>query len=133
MDPKEFNWTEDQQVTVTNPTADVYNFQVHGKAYQLGSGKTAKMAGYIAWVYVYGMAGKLCQEAGEWARWNEENFRKEYYDKVVVGADETVQTVEVQEDPGKVETFEADETPAPGTGVNYEPKAKVTNGRTAKV
>jgi hypothetical protein len=132
MNPQDFAWSEDQQVTVTNPTGEPYDFQVHGKAYQVGPGKTVKMAGYIAWVYVYNMASRLCQDADEWNRWNEENFRQQYYDKVVIGQDELIQAVEVQEDPAAVETFEEDAAPAAGSGGNYTPKA-TSGSRSTKV
>lgn len=99
MNPQEFSWTEDQQVTVTNPTAESYKFKVHSKEYELGSGKSAKMPGYIAWVYVYGMASKLCQEDREFMRWNEEGFRQTYYEKVVSGTDPVVEEVKVEEQP----------------------------------
>lgn len=137
MDPKEFPWTEDQQITVINPTAEIYKFKVHNKEYELGPGKSAKMPGYIAWVYVYGLASKLCQDDHEWLRWNEEGFRQEYYEKVYTGADEVIQAVQVEEKPlvtpldDDLEE-EGDDEPKPGTGVNYEVKpmtAKATSGR----
>lgn len=99
MDPKEFSWTEDQQVTVTNPTSDPYKFKVHNKEYELGAGQTAKMPGYIAWVYVYGLATQISQAEGTFNRWNEEDYRKTYYERLFVGADELVQKVEVEPQP----------------------------------
>jgi hypothetical protein len=149
MDPKSFPWTEDQQVTVTNPTTETYKWMVHSKAYELGAGRTAKMPGYIAWVYVYGLSSQMAQADGVFNRWNEEGFRQEYFDKLVAGYDNLIQTVEVEE-PSLVEALDEPEddeptdepTPAPGTGVNYEstvrpmtaqPKAKALRGRSSKV
>jgi hypothetical protein len=131
MNPKEFSWTEDQQVTVTNPTSENYKFKVHGKEYELGAGRTAKMPGFMAWVYVYGLASQLAQADGVFNRWNEEGFRQEYYERLVAGYDALVQTVEVEpqpvietlDEPELDEPEEVDE-PAPGTGVNYEPSVK---------
>lgn len=97
MDPKDFPWTEDQTVTVTNPTAESYKFKVHSKEYELGSGKSAKMPGYIAWVYVYGMASLLCQADREFMRWNEEGFRQTYYEKVYSGFDPVMEEIAVEE------------------------------------
>lgn len=94
MDPKQFSWTEDQQVTVTNPTSTDHKFKVHGKEYQVRAGETAKMVGYIAWSYVHGLAFQMVQNDGLIIRWNEEGFRKAYFDKIVVGTDEAVSTVE---------------------------------------
>lgn len=99
MNPLEFSWKEDQQVTVTNPTAETYKFRVHSKEYELGAGKSAKMPGYIAWVYVYGLASKMCQADGNFNRWNEEGYRQEYYEKLVAGVDALVQDVQIEEKP----------------------------------
>ena len=96
MSPKEFNWKEDQQVTVVNPTKDDFKFQVHSKEYAVGAGQTAKMPGYIAWMYVYKLATKMATINGDFIRWNEEGFRNKYYDKLVVGIDDIIQMVEVQ-------------------------------------
>lgn len=93
MDPKDFSWTEDQTITVVNPTDQNFPFKVHNKDYVVGAGQTAKMPGYIAWLYVYGLASKLCQDNREFNRWNEEGFRNTYYDKLVIGADDVVQQV----------------------------------------
>jgi hypothetical protein len=128
MDPKEFSWSEDQQVTVTNPTAKPYKFMVHGKAYEVGAGKTVKMPGYIAWVYVYGQSVKAMQDDGTFTSLNDEGFKQTYYEKFVAGVDSVIQ--QVQEVEPEVNTFEdvsldtqEDEpVPAPGTGVNYTPK-----------
>lgn len=96
MNPKEFKWSEDQQVTVVNPTKDDFKFQVHSKEYVVEAGRMAKMPGYIAWMYVYKLATKMATEAGDFIRWNEEGFRDTYYDKLVAGTDDLIQKVEVQ-------------------------------------
>jgi hypothetical protein len=105
MNPKDFPWEADQQVTVTNPTGKPYEFKVHNKDYALGAGETAKMPGYIAWVYVYGLASLLCQEAKEFNRWNEEGFKQTYFEKVVIGADDVIEKI-VVEPTVEVETVE---------------------------
>lgn len=105
MNPNDFPWTEDQQVTVTNPTGESYKFKVHSKEYELAAGRSAKMPGYIAWIYVYGMASKLCQADDEFPRWNEEGFRQTYYEKVYSGFDPIVEEIAVEEKP-LVETLE---------------------------
>lgn len=99
MNPTKFNWTEDQQVTVTNPTSEDFRWKVHGKDYLLGAGKTAKMPGFIAWLYVYNQAVKAVQADGKFNRWNDEGFQEEYYDRFVVGVDELVQIVEAEPEP----------------------------------
>jgi hypothetical protein len=137
MKPDEFSWTEDQQVTVTNPTAEPFHFKVHNKEYMVGAGKTARMPGYIAWVYVYNMASQLCQTDKRFDRWNDDGFRQQYYDKVVAGIEQLFQTVEDEPTP-KVQSFDIDDNvsldvadkPAPGTGGNYEVKHR---GRPAKI
>lgn len=118
MSPKEFDWSEDQQVTVTNPTKDDYTFKVHSKDYKVEAGATYKFPGFIAWVYVYGLATQMAQADKNWIHWNEEGFRKQYYDKIVVGADGVVEKVEPEPLVEKIE--------AP-----VEPKAN--NGRSTKV
>lgn len=126
MNPDEFSWNEDEHVTVTNPTAETYVWKVHNKEYQLAPGKTAKMPGYIAWVYVYGLSTQLAQADGVFNRWNEEGFRQEYYEKLVSGVDNIVQAVEVQPAP-LVETLDDDEDEfvpedqLPAGGETYEP------------
>lgn len=107
MDPKEFSWKEDQQVTVTNPTAETYRFKVHNKEYALDAGKTAKMPGYMAWVYVYGLATQICQADKQFARWNEEGFRQEYYEKLVSGVDAIMEPVAIEEK-SPIETLDDD-------------------------
>ena len=129
MNPKEFSWTEDQQVTVTNPTDKDFTWQVHGKSYQLGAGKTAKMPGFIAWLYVYNQSIMAAQKDGEFTRWNEEGFRNKYYEKFFVGADELIQVVESEPEP-EVHTFGDDLEP--GTGANYDPEPKAKRGRPAR-
>jgi hypothetical protein len=120
INPKEFDWAEDQQVTVTNPTSDTYKFKVHSKDYEVGSGETVRMPGYIAWVYVYGLSSQLCQAAGEFNRWNEEGFKQTYYQRLVVGADDVIQQIVKQPSVEKVET---EETPE---GETEEPESKPT-------
>lgn len=137
MNPQDFNWTEDQQVTVTNPTAEAYKFMVHNKNYELPAGATAKMPGYIAWLYVYGLSTQLAQSEGNFNRWNEEGYRQEYYDRLVVGVDKLVQEIEVQpqliqqidgpQAPVEAEVVEklpAGAAPAPGQGGSYKPTIK---------
>lgn len=123
MDPKEFSWTEDQSIIVTNPTDKDYRFLVHSKPYMVKAGQKARMPGYIAWVYVYGLATQICQKNDEWNRWNEEGFRNTYYQKIVDSADSVVQAVETIDEPA--ETFDdADEK---------VDKSKPKRGRPAKV
>lgn len=104
MDPKEFSWEESQQVTVTNPTKDTYKFKVHSKDYEMKAGETAKMPGFIAWVYVYGLAQQMATNSNvgkdkngnrvdDFNHWNEEGFRKQYYDKIIVGADDIIERI----------------------------------------
>lgn len=131
MNPQDFSWTEDQQVTVTNPTAEDYTFKVHNKEYVLGAGRTAKMPGYIAWVYVYGLSTQLAQADGTFNRWNEEGYRQTYYDKLVSGVDNLVQTIEIEPEP-VIQTFddveEAEEAnPPANTGTSYEPSTPPAN------
>ena len=122
-----FSWTEDQQVTVTNPTSEDFTWKVHGKDYLLGAGKTAKMPGFIAWLYVYGQSVKMVQADGKFGRWNEEGFRQEYFDKFVAGVDDLVQIVQEEPEP-EVHTFD---DPLPGQGTTYEPEAP-KRGRPAR-
>lgn len=134
MNPDDFAWTEDQQITVTNPTSDDFKFKVHNKDYLLEAGRTAKMPGYIAWMYVYGQATKLVQADGKFNRWNEEGFRQQYYDKFIAGVDELVQVIETDEP--DVQTF-TDEPSLPLGGETYTPEIEETEapkrGRPAKV
>lgn len=132
MNPQEFSWTEDQQVTVTNPTSDDFTWKVHGKEYMLGAGKTAKMPGFIAWLYVYGQSVKMTQADGVFARWNEEGFRQEYYDKFVAGVDELVQIVAEPEP--EITTFDTPVTEElPVGGETFESKFdKASSGRPSK-
>jgi hypothetical protein len=96
MNPKEFGWTEDQQVTVVNPTKDDFTFKVYNKDYIVEAGRMAKMPGYIAWMFVYKLSTKMAVDNGDFIHWNEEGFRKTYYDKLVVGIDDIVQNVTVE-------------------------------------
>lgn len=142
MKPEQFSWTEDQTVTVINPTKETHQFKVHNKAYEVGGGKSARMPGYMAWVFVYEMAVKLCQDDGKFNRWNEEEFRQEYFKLAVAGADPVLQDIQPVEEKPLVEPVEDDDTeeegdeaePKPGTGVNYEVKPmtpKVTSGKSS--
>lgn len=141
MNPDEFSWTEDQQITVINPTPESFTFQVHSKQYELGAGKTAKMPGYIAWVYVYNQAVRQAQADGKFNRWNEEDFRPTYYDKFVVGVDDIVQTVQVEPEP-EVHVFDSEEQaveadPPSNAGESYVSKfeqadKKAKRGRPVK-
>lgn len=92
MNPKDFTWKQDQQVTVTNPTENDFKFKVHSKEYLVGAGQTAKMPGYIAWVYVHKLATQMAQKDNAFIHWNEEGFRQKYYEKIAVGADDIVQS-----------------------------------------
>lgn len=112
MNPKEFSWTEDQNVTVKNPTEKDYEFKVHNKPYMVKSGQKVRMAGYIAWVYVYGLGSQMCQKDKNFGRWNEEGYRNEYYDKIVDNADSPVQVIEEVEPP----TFEEVDSQKPTRG-----------------
>jgi hypothetical protein len=111
MNPKEFGWKEDQQVTVTNPTEEDFRFKVHGKDYMVEKGTTAKMPGYIAWLYVYNLATQMAQKAGDFVHWNEEGFRQQYYDRIVVGADQTVQVVQPEPTIEKFSVEEPEKSP----------------------
>lgn len=102
MSPKDFWWDESQQVTVVNPTDKDYRFKVHNKDYQVGAGERVRMPGYIAWVYVYGMSTQLCQADNNFNRWNEEGYRRTYYEKVAESTDDLIQAVEPEV---KAETF----------------------------
>lgn len=108
MNPQEFSWTEDQQVTVVNPTDQPYSFKVHSKEYVLGPQKIAKMPGYIAWVYVYGMSTQLAQADGKFASWNEEGFRQQYYQKLVKNVDAIVQDIQEEPEPA-INTFDEED------------------------
>lgn len=110
MNPKEFSWTEDQQVTVTNPTSEDFKFKVHSKDYMLAAGRTAKMPGFIAWLYVYEQAVKMAQADKVFPSWNEEGFRNKYYDKFVIGVDDLVQMIDEEPEP-TVNTFDSPKQP----------------------
>jgi hypothetical protein len=117
MNPKEFGWSEDQQVTVKNPTDVDFAFKVHNKDYVVPAQKTVKMPGYIAWVYVYHISVNDSQVHGDFHRWNEEGFRNTYFSKFVVGTDSLVQTVE------EVEPEEDFEEVADEEEIKVAPKA----------
>ena len=104
MNPLDFNWTAEQQVTVINPTDEAYNWKVHGKAYRLDAHKKAKMPGFIAWLYVYGQALNACQKDDKFGSWNDEGFKQTYFERFVDSVDEIVQ--EVVEPEPEVNTFQ---------------------------
>lgn len=91
MNPAEFSWTEDQSVHVINPTSEEFTWKVHGKEYALPAGATAQMPGFIAWLYVYNQGVKAAQADDKFNRWNDEEFRKEYYERFISGVDDLVQ------------------------------------------
>lgn len=133
MNPKEFGWKEDQQITVTNPTKSDFKFQVHSKSYAVKAGQTAKMPGYIAWMYVYKLATQMAQDNKDFMHWNEEGFRQRYYDKIVVGADDVIQTLEPEPQVEAVETFdEPVDVPPSDNPTNIKPMTKVKDGRSTK-
>lgn len=115
MNPLEFNWTEDQQVTVKNPTEEKFVWKVHGQQYEVEAGAQANMPGYIAWLYVYEQAFKKAQAADKGSRWNEEEFRKEYYESFVVNVQPLVAPVAAVEPSlvQPVDNAEPDEPDAP--------------------
>jgi hypothetical protein len=110
MDPKQFSWSEDQQVTVKNPTGEDFQFTVHSKSYVVEANTTAKMPGFMAWLYVYNLATKLAQEQGVFYRWNEEGFRPTFINEqnLVVAIDDIVQEVVKEEPTDRVETVHQD-------------------------
>lgn len=132
MNPQEFSWTEDQQVTVTNPTSEAFTFKVHNKEYQVGAGKTARMPGYMAWLYVYNQAVKKAQADKVFSRWNEEELRKEYYEKFIVGADPVMQTVQEAPQSGAQVLDDAEDDLGAGGSETEQPQKAATRGRTAK-
>lgn len=82
------------------------------------------MPGYIAWLYVYGLATQLAQADGTWYRWNEEEFRQEYYQKLIAGVAPIVETIEVEPQP-EVEVVDDDsDNDLPEGGESYEPTLK---------
>ena len=107
MNPKEFWWTEDQTVTVTNPTPEDFNFKVHNKDYMIGAGQTAKnVPGFVAWVYVYGQGFKAAMTDGKSDSWNEEGFRRQYFEKFVAGVDASFEIVQEDSEPA-IRTFDS--------------------------
>jgi flagellar biosynthesis GTPase FlhF len=101
MNPKEFGWSTDQNVTVKNPTSDDFKFRVHGKEYIIGAGETVRMPGFMAWLFVYNMAELLAQKNNEYDnRWIDETVRAKYYQEVIVKVDDLIQQIEaVEPDP----------------------------------
>lgn len=105
MNPKEFNWQADDQVTVVNPTDETFRFQVHSKLYEVAAGQKARMPGYIAWLYCYKMAQQLITADGQLQHWNDEGFRNKYYNRLVQGTENTIQAIQDEPEP-EAETFE---------------------------
>ena len=143
MNPKEFGWAEDQQVTVKNPTQKDFTFKVHNKEYTVPAGKTVKMPGYIAWVYVYHISAQEAQntnisvddnknKTSDFSRWNEEGFRQKYFTKFVSGTDSLIQTIEEiePEDAADFEEVEDDE-PSNVTQAELEAEEIEKNGTTS--
>ena len=130
MNPKEFSWTEDQRVTVINPTSETYKFKVHNKDYELGPQKSAEMPGWMAWVYVYGLSTQLAQQDGVFNRWNEEGFRQEYYERLVKRTDQVVQAIKEEpvsdfeelDNEADGETEDSTENTLAGHGETYTPE-----------
>lgn len=123
MNPKDFDWAENQQVTVTNPTAEPFTWQVHGKEYSLGPGLSASMPGYLAWVYVYNQATKMAQADKKFDQWNDIPVRKEYFAKFVAGVQPIIQEVTVEK--SLVETLDDTDTPElPTGGESYTPASQ---------
>lgn len=83
MKPKDFEWKEEDQVTVINPNDSEYRFKVHNKDYVISAHSKAQMPGYMAWVCVYGMASKAAQVEKEFEHWNEDDVRSKYYSRFV--------------------------------------------------
>lgn len=127
MNPKEFGWEANEQVTVINSTDEAFRFQVNAKLYEVGAGQKAKMAGHIAWLYCYKLAQKIAlstnierdkdgrNKTSDFQHWNDEGFRQKLYNKLVVGRENAVTVISDEEEPETFdeppETFEdADET-----------------------
>lgn len=109
MNPREFGWDRDQQITVKNPTKNDFKFQVNSKYYQVNAGKSAKMPGFIAWTYVYKISQQMALEAGDFQHWNDINVRKRYFSNVVVDKGQLIQSVDEQPEPEpEFETFETE-------------------------
>jgi hypothetical protein len=109
MNPLEFDWTDSQQVTITNPTAEDHIWKVYGKEYRLPAGRSAQVPGYIAWIYVYNMAAMAAQADKKWDRWNEIEVRKDYFAKFVVGIQPIIQEIELEPDPVQLVDEDDDE------------------------
>lgn len=115
---------------------------VHGKAYEVGAGKTVKMPGYIAWIYVYGQSVKAMQADGTFTSLNDEGFKQTYFEKFVAGVDSVIQQVEevepevntfadvASDDPDdeteseELDEDSDDETKLPSGGSTYTPTVK---------
>ena len=140
MNPKDFGWEEDQTVTVINPTKEKHEFQVHGKSYEVAAGGKAKMPGYIAWLYVYTLASKMCQAKGQFGRWNEEGFKQTYFEPLVDNV-EGVVNIEVVEPKSEVEDLTVDDettedeeaTDESGDDSESEQPKKTRRGRKPRV
>jgi hypothetical protein len=104
MNPKDFDWKEDQQVTVKNPTEEDFKFKVHSKDYVVEAGSSAKMPGYIAWMFVHKLATKMAMDNDDFIHWNEEGFRQKYYSQIVVQTDDLVQTFKPKPKPQNLST-----------------------------
>lgn len=135
MNPKDFDWSESQQVTVTNPTAIAFTWQVHGKEYTLEAGQSASMPGYLAWVCVYGQACLAAQADKKWDQWNDIPVRQEYYGKFVAGVQPLMQTVKVEK--SLVETVDDDpgdigKEGLPTGGTTYTPGSEKAGKNVSK-
>lgn len=124
MSPKDFDWTHDQTVVVSNPTEHDFRFSVHSKEYMIRAGKTAELPGYIAWSYVDGIARHVANEKGQGQDMIDPVKRLEHFDKYIVGINELVREVADEEEP-EVTVF-GDDRPtavdAPKTGETYVSK-----------
>lgn len=129
MNPKEFGWEESQQVTVTNPTEKDYRFKVYNKDYEVKAGQTVKMPGFIAWVYVYGLACQMAQENNDFIHWNEEGFRARYYAKVAQSAADTLEVIETEQE-ADTETFEEEDDAAQASSTEPVKRRRARRPRT---
>lgn len=113
MNPKEFDWDDSQQVTVTNPTAKNFKFKVYNKEYEVKSGQTVKMPGYHAMLFVHGLAMVMSQDDNVFSSMIDEEFRQSYYNKLIVGRDEMMQTIEPEQFDDHNEETEESEVKTP--------------------
>lgn len=76
----------DDQVTVKNPTNKDFLFSWNSKQYKVLAGKVARIPGYMAEHYVKELTNEMIQRQGEKAEKHlmDENYRKPYYDRIVV-------------------------------------------------